>query len=270
MEILLLIVIAFIAVYVLFIIIRLDNGVHQTSIEPERIEPIKAQCKIESATVVDEKPKKQIMYQLNTTMVKFCLYNAKRDLNPKLSRLYQTIIADNLWINEPFYSEFYRFLLVLEQNNFMIIDKNSNAITVNMRDKNNKMQVSKAYQVFSVQDIAIETIRYALYKILDFQKSDSQNIVIAIFVIVLKQSVHYLSHETPLATIDSLLNNYQYKKNVEHIILLIEQKDSKMIFVHNALAKAFEVCSTFPFNDSELPEPLQIPTKLPVKYLQEI
>ena len=261
MEILFLVVIAIMISCFMFVIFELNKLEHRTT--------IKQQSTI-AAETVDEEQQNELVYKLNTDKIKFRLYDAKWALDYKSYELYKNIIYESLLINEPFYTKFYMFLLTLEKNNFMIIDKNTNVITVNTRDKNNKMHTSKSYQVFSVQDISIVTIKCALDNILKFQKSDVQNIIIAIFVIVLKQSVHYLSREAPIATIENLLDNYQYKKDVEFIISLIEQKDNQVTFVHKALAKAFNICNTFPFNDSELSPSVQIPNHLPIKYLQSI
>lgn len=261
MEILFLVVIAIMILCFMFVVFELNKLEHRTT--------IKQQSTIAAETVDQEQPN-ELVYNLNTDKIKYYLYNAKEELDFKSYQLYKKIIYENLWISEPFYTKFYNFLLTLEKNNFMIIDKNTNVITMNMRDENNKMHVSKSYQVFSVQDISIVTIKCALDNISQFQTSDAQNIIIAIFVIVLKQSVHYLSHDAQLATIDNLLDNYEYKKNVEHIVSLIEQKDNQLTFVHKALAQAFNICNTFPFNDSELPPSVRIPNHWPIKFLQPI
>lgn len=284
MEILFLVVIAILIACFIFVILQLNNEPnkleYKATIKPQSVETkqIASSCptpqRKKQSTIVAEtvlqKQDEELVYNLNTDKIKYYLYNAKEELDFKSYQLYKKIIYENLWISEPFYTKFYDFLLTLEKNNFMIIDPNTNVITMNMRDENNKMHVSKSYQVFSVQDIAIATIKCALDNISQFQTSDAQNIIIAIFVIVLKQSVHYLSHDAQLATIDNLLDNYEYKKNVEHIVSLVEQKDNQLTFVHKALAQAFNICNTFPFNDSELPEPLQIPLYWPIKFLQPI
>lgn len=284
MEILFLVVIAILIACFIFVILQLNNEPnkleYKATIKPQSVETkqIASSCptpqRKKQSTIVAEtvlqKQDEELVYKLNTDKIKFRLYDAKWALDYKSYELYKNIIYESLLINEPFYTKFYMFLLTLEKNNFMIIDKNTNVITVNTRDKNNKMHTSKSYQVFSVQDISIVTIKCALDNILKFQTSDAQNIIIAIFVIVLKQSVHYLSREAPIATIDNLLDNYQYKKDVEFIISLIEQKDNQVTFVHKSLAKAFNICNTFPFNDSELPPSVQIPNHLPIKYLQSI
>ena len=68
---------------------------------------------------------------------------------------------------------------------------------MNVRDNYNKVQTSKSYQVFSTKEIIKYVIRYSIADIKSYEKIEAQNLVISIFIIVLKQSVHYLSYDVP-------------------------------------------------------------------------
>ena len=49
------------------------------------------------------------------------IYDGLHDFN----FIYELVIHDNLWINEPFHSKFYEFCMIINDNDFMIIDPSS-------------------------------------------------------------------------------------------------------------------------------------------------
>lgn len=220
-------------------------------------------------TIEELQSPEPILYQLNTHKVKYKLYNSTNDLRD-LVFLYKIVVKRNYWINEPFHSQFYKILLTLEKNDFMILDPSSKTLTINVRDKYNEVQTSKSFQVFSTRDITEAVITKSMKDITKFNKNDAQNILITIFILVLEKSVHYLSQDEPISIIKELLSEYKYSDNVKYIIDLIKEKDSKLIFVKDAFKYAFRATQTLPYNDSEVPQPLQLPQKIPQKFFQEI
>jgi len=216
----------------------------------------------------DKEPEK--LYRLQTHKIKYQVYDAYYDLESTLKNFYREVVLENLWINEPFHSVFYKILLLLDKNELMIIDPNSKVLTLNIRDKYNKITTSKSYQVFSTRDIVKTTIRKALDDISRFNKSDAQKITLAICVIALKKSVHYISKEIPNTLIQELLRGYQDIDDINHIIDLINQRHYKLLFVEETFKYAFTNTGTEPYNDSIKPTPLHIPSKLPQKVLQHI
>lgn len=219
---------------------------------------------------IKEKPIQEQKYKLNTHKVKYLLYDCK-NLSYTLSRLYQDIVYKNFWINENFHSIFYRILMILNKNEFMIIDSNSRVLTLNMRNEKNEMCISKSYQVFDTIDIFNITIKECIDYILEFKKNDAQNIVIAICIIILENSVHYLSNEESQKLINSLLNNYEFINDINIILDLVKKDDDRLKFIKVAINKAYKLVYTKPYNDSEVQaKPLLLAQKLPKKFLQEI
>lgn len=217
-----------------------------------------------------EEPEPEPLYQLQTDKVKYWLYSSSFKNLHELRFLYGLVVHQNLWINEPFHSKFYELLIIFDKNDFMIIDPNSKVITMNIRDKHNKTQASKSYQVYSTRDLIKFIIPECMKNIKRFNKIDAENILIAIFIFALGKSVHYLSSKVPKNTINELLTNYAYYEDIKYIVGLIEEKDSQLYFITEAFYEALSVVSTLPYNDSEVPKSLQIPRKLPEKSLQEI
>ena len=215
-------------------------------------------------------PEPEKFYELNTHKVRYALYNPSFEGLHEFRAIYKLVVHDNLWINEPFHSKFYEFLMLINDNQFMIIDPYSKVITMNVRDKYNKVQTSKSYQVYSTKDIIKHMISYCIDDITRFSKKDAQNLVISIFIVALKQSVHYLSKEVPQNIIDKMLEGYEKASAIKHIIQMLEAKNEKVYFIQEAFYDAFSVVETFPYNDSEVPKALEIRKELPQKLLQTI
>jgi len=208
------------------------------------------------------------LYQLNTHKIRLTLYNFRRDLK-KFIDLYELVIVENYWVNEPFYSQFYELLIDMEKNEFMIVDQNAKVITMNLRNYNNQVQTSKAYEVYSSADIVESVIQTSMQDILQFKKYDAQNIVIAICVFVLEKSTHYLSKEVSQNIINDLLSTYVYALDIRKIVKLIKEENSSVSFIVKAFKDALMITETYPYTDSEVPKQLQLPKKLPQKFLQE-
>lgn len=209
-------------------------------------------------------------YELNTDMIKYSLYKPAFEDLYEFSFIYKLVIIDNLWIEEPFHSKFYEFLLLINDNDLMIIDPLTKVITMNLRDKNNKIQRSKSYQVFSSKEIIMHMIPYCIHHKKVPGRHDKQNIIISIFMIILKKSIHYQSNENFQNIINEMLKSYKYERDVRYIIKLIKEADERVSFIEDAISDAFIVLRTFPYNDSEELKPLEIREKLPQKFLQKI
>lgn len=218
---------------------------------------------------IGETPK-PVMYELQTHKIRYWFFKPYRDLQSNLATFYENIVRKYLWINEPFHSIFYKTLLFFDKNKLMIIDPDSRVVTMNLRDANNKMHTSKSYQVFSTRDIVQIVIEDAMSNILRFAKNDAQAIVFAICIIALNKSMHYVSKETPQEISNELLNEYKDSYIVKIILGSIKDGDSQFAFVEEAFSQAFKSAQTFPYNDRGVPRALQIPPKLPSKFLQEI
>lgn len=215
-------------------------------------------------------PEPEKFYELNTHKVRYALYNPSFEGLHEFRTIYKLVVHDNLWINEPFHSKFYEFLMLINDNQFMIIDPYSKVITMNVRDRHNKVQTSKSYQVYSTKDIIKHMIFYCMEDIAKFNKKDAQNLVISIFIVALKQSVHYLSKNVPQNIIDRMLKDYKQAPMIRNIVHMVETKNEKVYFIQEAFYDAFSVVKTLPYNDSEVPKALEVRKELPQKLLQSV
>lgn len=229
---------------------------------------IKEPLKEEVSSVVQEPER---LYEFQTHKIKYQIYH-QMDLNDNDMRyLYHTIVLEQLWINEPFHSVFFKILLLLDTNNFMIVDSNSKVVTLNLRDAKNKMTISKSYQVFSTKEIVATVFRQVLAKIFKFNKTDAQSITLSICIIVLQKSTHYLLPTQQGDIVTDILSEHDGSKDIGHIISLINEKNEQLLFVERAFEYALSYAQTYPYNDQGVKStPIQIPSNLPHKVLQHI
>ena len=247
---------------------QLDEQVEQKRLA--QIQALKEQEKfrLEQDRLRLEYEHRNKLYQLNTHKIRLTLYNFRRDLK-KFIYLYELVVVRNYWVDEPFYSKFYELLIVMEKNEFMIVDSNAKVITMNLRDRNNKVHISKAFEVYNAGEIIKFVIKASMQDILQFKKYDAQNIVIAICVFLFEKSTHYLSKDVPQNIINDLLSTYVYALDIRKIVKLIKEEKSSVSFIVKAFEDALMITEIYPYTDSEVPKQLQLLKKLPQKFLQE-
>ncbi|ARU48112.1 hypothetical protein [Sulfurospirillum diekertiae] len=237
-------------------------------IESQKREPIYHE-KTQDIKIEESEPEQ--VYPLQTHNIKYWLYTPSYSLRTYgLAGLYNDLVVKNLWLNEPFHSKFYEILMILDKNEFMIVDSNSKVITMNVRGRDNKITTSKSFQVFATRDIVVATFSNAMSDIVRFNQLDAQHIVVAICILLLEQSLHYQSQEVSEDMIKTILKDYEFTEDIYHITTLVKGKDEQLQFVDIAVKIAFQTSSTYAYNDSEVPKPLQLPTKLPQKVLKEV
>lgn len=213
---------------------------------------------------IEKEPEK--IYELQTHKVKYQIYDYSRNLTYEFKDLYVDIVLNNLWINEPFHSTFYKVLILFDRDELMIKDKNSKILTLNVRDPySNNMIVSKSYQVFSSKKIVKMTLLKALNEIIKFKKDDAQNIILAICIITLQKSLHFTDGKISNDSVDKLLTT-----NVKAIITMIQDKHNQLLFIEDSFLFAFLNTITEPYNDSEELSFVKIPANLPKKILTQI
>lgn len=201
-------------------------------------------------------------------LVKKSLYNPIKDSLYYFSNLYDLVICEHELIDEPFHSKFYEILIFLSDNEFMIVDPSSKVINLNIRDENNQMKTSKSYNVFSLKDIYEFVIKSLFNKMLKLKKEDTQNIIIAIFVVLLEKSIHYNSNESTANMMMRILNSYKYKDEIMKIVQLIKSDSNEYSFIKESINTSLLNIETYPYNDFEIQKPLKIREELPQKYLK--
>lgn len=200
-----------------------------------------------------------------TNEATYYLYDSSQHLESNLHIIYKKTIVDRLWIEEPFHSKFFEILVFFSINNFMILDPNSRVITMHIRDKNNKEQETKTYQVLSSNDILSCCFKKISYADVNYSKEDFQIALVALLIIVLKMSkLNGISINA-----NDMLVNYIYKDKVHEKVKLINSNHSSFSYFNEILKDAIRCSTSYPYNDIENHENLLLPIHLPKKTLRE-
>ena len=129
-------------------------------------------------------------------------------------------------------------MLLIDSDEFFIKDVNSKVIITNIRDKNNKTEKIKSYQVFSTLHVIKLFFRYALADINNFNKIDAQDITLACLILILSKSKHFETLQT--CNFDDLyLDNYDRKAQIKNIYYLIKSNNNQLTFIEKSLERAF-------------------------------
>jgi hypothetical protein len=200
------------------------------------------------------------------------IYNSRDELEYNLHFLYQRMIVNNLFLNEPAHSIIYRILLMMNKNEFFIKDLKSKELILNMRDQNNENIISKSYKVYLSNEIVIYVIKDLLTQIIEkFETDYREVIVLSIIIFILRKSLYNISDKITEKQIENLLDNYHEKKNVTEIASLIGTKYKRIDFINKSLIDAFENEISISFSTyGKSIKQLFIPTNLPKKILTQI
>jgi hypothetical protein len=166
-------------------IIERDNQKKKELLDKER----EAEKKLlEASQAVSEK---EVYYQLNTDTVKLDLYPKSYFGNFNIARLYQKILIDNYWIEEPFYTEFSKLLQFIGANELWIKDPKSREIIINTRDNANKICKKVSMNILDLTEV-LESLIYKVYSGLKaehiFTKQDIQNSILSASIFLLSKS----------------------------------------------------------------------------------
>lgn len=210
------------------------------------------------------------LYQLQTHRAKYLRYSTMSLSHFSSKYLHKIVILENLWINENFYSTFFRILLVLDKDEFFIQDPSSRVITSKLRDQTNKMQKVKSYLVRSTLNILVYIFEKSLKNILRFAKEDAQIITLAILIFILDKSKHFVNKNSYDAR-EVFLQGYDNRGYVVQILSLIEENNKQLSFVQDTLKYAMTKVYPQPYvENDETFTTMPLPQKLPQKQLIEI
>lgn len=216
-----------------------------------------------------DKELKTEVFPLQTHQIKYCVYSKYCFKSPSIQSIYEQIIFANLWFNEPFYSSFFRIVLLLDQNELFIVDPESRVITSKLRTKREKIVSIKSYQIIRIQQLACFMLHELYHDIVRFNQKDAQNLTIAICIhIIQKAKIFEFWKQEHL--MELLLESYNDVESVQEILLLIDSRDKQLLFVDCSLKNAMKNIHREPYVDKGGQYNIQIPSKLPQKQLLHI
>lgn len=207
-----------------------------------------------------------VLYQLNTDLIRYKLYSVKH-LSKEAQILYTKVIIENLWVNEPFHSTFFKLLLILNENQFFIKDPFSNVIKCNLRDEYNQMVIVESYTVLSTLEIVEYCIHKNFHSIFRLKKQNPKNVILAWVLWIMKKSQNM--NEDDLCHLKkNVLEDYV---PIDHLVSLIEMYDNHFDFIRLTFDFAINFSDRHPYvADSTQSKPFIAIAKLPMKTLQAL
>lgn len=106
--------------------------------------------------VIEEK--EEILYKMNTHLIKISLYPSCIFLSYTMINLYKKIIVNNYWIDEPFHSSFTKILYCIDKNSFWIQSSRSKEIIINFRNFDDEEERDTAVRVFDLKEILNDVV----------------------------------------------------------------------------------------------------------------
>jgi len=144
-----------------------------------------------------EVKKKEVFYKLNVYMVRLNLYSKSSFSSYEMKNLYQNMVIDTYWLNEPFHSDFSRILQFIGVNNLWIKDPKSREIITNIRDRNNKINKQILMNVLDLGEVingVVTEVYSNLNKRLFYNKYEMQDRILAaaIYVLIKAEEIEFV------------------------------------------------------------------------------
>jgi len=267
LSILILIAIIVISLFTFFVHREIDNVKREDDVAD------KTCAKTEEIEDKIEQPKKEKeqIYLLNTDYIKYKVFDVY-NLNSNSIIIHNDFVLKNLWIQEPYYSTFFRLLSFLDRDLLLVKDPSSEVFVLNIRDEDNREIKTKAYKVISIIDVTSRVLKINKDKILKFKQADAQNIVLSVFLYCISKSKQFQAVDIK-DICSNFLEDYPFQEDVAYIISIFEEEGSQLNFIEKSFEKALKYCYKYPYTEAEDKKQeygIKLIPKLPRKILRHI
>lgn len=209
---------------------------------------------------IQEQKKEMVLY-FNTDSVKFYFYDPNTFKSIMAVDLYKKIIVNNLWIDEPFHSNFVKILQIIDKNESWIKSKKTKELKLKIRKNNGNFEQGTSFKVYSLRDLSFQF----LSEIFDYfrrhrsTKINIQNTLLA-SVLLNIHNVLELKHwsengltsdESRLFLASKILENYTYKNEVISILDLIHQNHFSVKFILDIYGETIRWQREYPYVEKE-------------------
>ncbi|MEA1916061.1 MAG: hypothetical protein U9N42_00870 [Campylobacterota bacterium] len=211
------------------------------------------------------------IYELQTHNIKYLMYNPNSLKQKEIKDIHEKILKMH-WNNEPFYTEIFYILLILDKDNFFIQDPNSKVVTSRIRDQKNKMVKTKSYKVIST----IETFERSFYMVMDkiintdIDKNAGQNLILVTALLSISKSKQFedFTLKSVYQTVMLQDNNVSnVDKDFSH---MFNQNIKLQSYVTKAINHAIEYAIRHPYVEKDEDLKIKFSSKLPKKQLLHI
>lgn len=148
----------------------------------------------------------------------------------------------------------------------MIVDPHSRVITMNVRNKDNKVTTSKSFQVFATRDILEATLKCYRRNCTISSAWCAANCHYDLCLDC--KSLHYQSDEVSIETIQNVLRDYVRIEDVYYVRALLDNEDEKLHFVNKAFQMALCTHRLMPIMIVKFGNPLTVTNKITSKSIK--
>lgn len=222
--------------------------------------------RVEEVIIEDEiqevkEQKKELVLYFNTNSVKFHFYHQSTFQSFLAVALYKKIIVNQLWIDEPFHSNFVKILQIIDQSESWIKSKKTKELKIKIRRNDGNFEHGSSFKVYSLRDLSFQF----LSKIFDYflknrsTKIDIQNTFLASLLLNIRNVTEikhwcekgFTNDESTLFLANIILENYTYKNEVIHILNLIQQNHSSINFILDIYDETIRWQREYPYVEKE-------------------
>lgn len=247
------------------------GGSGDQEVENDIEEVVDTEEEIEDKVEQPKEEEKEQIFHFCTHYIRYKVYD-DYNLSYASTIIHWTFALKNLWLQEPFYSSFFRLLCFLDKNILCIKDQNSEGYWLNLRDEDDKEIDTKAYNVIKILDIISEVLKENKELILRYRRDDAQQIVLSIFIYCISKSQQFKN--TNIEDICSnFLQDYPCKNDIVYIISLFNKRGHLLNFIQKSFKKVLKYCHRQPhteYEEKKQEQDIKLIPELPEKILRHI
>ena len=153
---------------------------------------------------IEEKEVEKV-YQLNASPIKLSFYPLSKFNSFYTRNLYQRIIINRCWINEPFHTKFVKLLYIADANILWIKSKKTKEIVLNIRGINQEELKATSFKVLDLKAVMQEVVMDivgATNKLLSQQQREGTLLSVMVYVLSKTGNIDMICQDIDIENID--------------------------------------------------------------------
>jgi len=197
-----------------------------------------------------EKKEKERLYKMHLSKKreydKFKFYKLDT-LNSDLIYLFESI-KNKFFLDELNYFRIAQLLIYLNNDEFIIKDKNSEILNINFTEESGLIKTSKTFEIFITAEISKIVITNILNNLNKNNAIDSLNTIVATFLVIFKKSINCTTNSIDEEFINDFILKYDHDNKLKKLINDIENKKNDLDYINDAINESFLLTQTCVYN----------------------
>lgn len=172
--------------------------------------------------------------------------------------MYEKVIINNLHIDEPFHTIFFRLLQIYDQTNSWLKSEHTKSLKLKIRKKDATFEEGISFKVYSVSEIAFDFLDNILQYLRShrYLKKDEQTIILVALLYKINnvKELQYLCpncrEEMELRdciVVKVLLNKFDKKSRFFSFLSMLENGDEQLQFINEIYKETLASQKEYPF-----------------------